>query len=187
MTGPQHGEVLVFVTVGTDHHKFDRLMTWVEQWAAGAPAQVRCVVQHGTSKAPRGVEAHPLLAPEAMRDLMAQASVVVTQGGPSAMIECLRRGLRPVVVPRNSKLREHVDDHQIAFARNMAGVGRILIAEDQAQFTAHLDAAVAHPECLATTSGTEHIARTVANLGTMIESLVATGPTRTTHRRRKVR
>ena len=31
----------VVVTVGTDHHRFDRLMSWVEQWLLTAPADVK--------------------------------------------------------------------------------------------------------------------------------------------------
>ena len=38
---------LVFVTVGSDHHRFDRLVSWVDAWAAGR--DVDCVIQYGTS------------------------------------------------------------------------------------------------------------------------------------------
>ena len=49
----------VFVTAGTDHHPFDRLVDMVEAWArarraAGRP--VRVFFQYGTSRPPEGHE-----------------------------------------------------------------------------------------------------------------------------------
>jgi hypothetical protein len=44
---------LVLISVGTDHHPFDRLVTWADGWLATRPeGSVRCVVQSGTSRAP---------------------------------------------------------------------------------------------------------------------------------------
>lgn len=44
---------LVLVTVGTDYHRFDRLIEWVDRWyAETGRGRVRCVVQHGASRAP---------------------------------------------------------------------------------------------------------------------------------------
>ncbi len=40
-------EPRVLVTVGTDHHRFDRLIGWVDRWAAAHP-EARVLVQHGT-------------------------------------------------------------------------------------------------------------------------------------------
>ena len=40
----------VLVSVGTDHHVFDRLMGWVEEWVAQAPEGTSVVVQHGSSR-----------------------------------------------------------------------------------------------------------------------------------------
>jgi len=44
---------LVLVTVGTDHHPFDRLVGWIDRWAP--PGRVRLVVQYGTAVPPRGL------------------------------------------------------------------------------------------------------------------------------------
>ena len=55
---------LVFVTVGTDHHPFDRLCGWADAWvAAGRHPEVPWFVQSGTSAAPTHAPAarlHPL-------------------------------------------------------------------------------------------------------------------------------
>lgn len=42
---------LVVVTVGGDHHPFNRLMSWIETWLLDEGDRVRCVVQHGSARA----------------------------------------------------------------------------------------------------------------------------------------
>jgi UDP-N-acetylglucosamine transferase subunit ALG13 len=74
---------LVLVTVGTDHHPFDRLVGWVDDWyAARAGRGLRVVVQHGSSAPPAHAEGHPYLARGRLGRLLGEASVVVCHGGP---------------------------------------------------------------------------------------------------------
>ena len=42
---------------------------------------------------------------------------------------CRRLGKVPIVLPRERKRGEHVDDHQVELARKMAEMGYILLAE----------------------------------------------------------
>jgi UDP-N-acetylglucosamine transferase subunit ALG13 len=39
-------------------------------------------------------------------------------------------GRSPIVVPRLERLREAVDDHQLAFGRRLAAEGRVVLVED---------------------------------------------------------
>jgi UDP-N-acetylglucosamine transferase subunit ALG13 len=139
---------LVFVTVGTDVHRFDRLIDWVEQWTAGPGAGVECVVQHGTSRAPAGVRAVELLPLVEVMELMRRATVVVTQGGPGSIIDCRDSGHLPIVVPRRHALGEHVDDHQLAFTARLQREGYLIRVDTQEAFTAALAAGLADPPTL---------------------------------------
>ncbi|MGH8974585.1 MAG: glycosyltransferase, partial [Acidimicrobiia bacterium] len=48
---------LVFVTVGTDHHPFDRLVAWADAWmAVGRNEGAPCLIQSGTSAPPVHME-----------------------------------------------------------------------------------------------------------------------------------
>ena len=141
-TNPFH-RPLVLVTVGTDHHPFDRLIGWIDRWSP--PAHVRLVVQYGTAVAPRFAECTPFLAPDDFAELLATADAVVCSGGPGAIMEARAAGLRPVVVPRRSSLGEHVDDHQRAFADFMAGRDLITLADDEPTLVAALDAVARAP------------------------------------------
>ena len=78
MNGPLAG----VVTVGTDHHRFDRLMDWLERWNAGHPGAVRWVVQHGSSRPMTGADGFAMKPRADLLELLRAADVVVTQGGP---------------------------------------------------------------------------------------------------------
>ena len=59
------------------------------------------------------------------------ARIVITHGGPASFIMPLQIGKIPIVVPRQHKFNEHVNDHQIEFARNVADrMENILVVED---------------------------------------------------------
>jgi UDP-N-acetylglucosamine transferase subunit ALG13 len=52
---------------------------------------------------------------EEMNDYVKQARVVITHGGPSSFIMPLQYGKVPIVVPREKRYGEHVNDHQKVF------------------------------------------------------------------------
>ena len=59
------------------------------------------------------------------------ARIVITHGGPASFIMPLQIGKTPIVVPRQHQFNEHVNDHQVEFARNVAQrMGTIIPVED---------------------------------------------------------
>lgn len=104
----------VLVLLGTDHHPFDRLVTWLEEWAAQR-VDVDLVVQHGSTRPPRHGTGHAFLDHPSMRAEVRRADVVVTHGGPATISELRAAGHLPLVVPRDPGLGEHVDEHQVRF------------------------------------------------------------------------
>jgi UDP-N-acetylglucosamine transferase subunit ALG13 len=136
----------VFVTVGTDHHPFDRLVRWIDAWLEGGGGRrARCYVQRGTSVIPSHAESSDFLGYEAMREAIDDAAAVVCHGGPGTIMLAAHAGKVPIVVPRIRARGEHVDDHQVAFARRIAIEGTIALAEDEGRFRLLLDRAVTAP------------------------------------------
>lgn len=128
----------VFVSVGTDHHPFDRLIDWVDSWTGGR-SDVELFVQHGSSRRST-VGANQALMGQA--DLLARydwADIAVTQVGPGTIADANKAGLRPLVVPRDPGLGEVVDGHQFEFGAFMADRNRCWIATEEAEFRALLD------------------------------------------------
>ena len=66
-----------------------------------------------------------------MTRLVQEARIVITHGGPSSFIMPLQIGKIPVVVPRQKQYDEHVNDHQLAFAKALAErQGNLLVVEE---------------------------------------------------------
>jgi UDP-N-acetylglucosamine transferase subunit ALG13 len=160
---------LVFVSVGTDHHPFDRLVRWVDAWL---PEGVQCVVQYGASAAPERAEGVAYLDHAALTSLLDEAAVVVSHGGPTTITESRRHGRRPIVVPRDPALGEHVDDHQQRFCARMESKGLITTASDEDGFRGLLDRALADPQEFAVTPGEGDVADSVARFGTLVADLL---------------
>ena len=60
-----------------------------------------------------------------------EARIVITHGGPASFIMPLQIGKTPIVVPRQHKFDEHVNNHQVEFARNVEKrMGTIIDVED---------------------------------------------------------
>ncbi|POM27124.1 GalNAc(5)-diNAcBac-PP-undecaprenol beta-1,3-glucosyltransferase [Actinomadura rubteroloni] len=171
---------LVLVTVGTDHHRFDRLIAWVDAWAAGAGDRVRCVVQHGSSRAPEHAEARDFLDHAELLELMERAAVVVTHAGASTIGEARRLGRLPVIVPRDPTLEEIVDGHQIDFLRRIADKGLVVACASEEDLHGRLDALLDDPRRYLLAEGDSGAAQAAAvrRTGTLIDTLmaVASGP-----------
>ncbi len=162
----------VLVLVGTDHHPFDRVIRWVDDWAAGHPGQPRVLVQRGTSCVPERVESVEYLDSGELADLMAATPVIVSHGGPSTIAESRRNSKRPVVVPRDSRNGEHVDGHQLLFTARLAQDGLILRAVEEESFRACMDDVMRDRGLLAVDdSGQADVAATSQKFGAAVNSL----------------
>jgi UDP-N-acetylglucosamine transferase subunit ALG13 len=131
---------VLLVSVGTDHHPFDRLVGWVDAWVAAAPDRADCLVQYGTSRPPAHARGTAYLGHDELAELMRRARVVVCHGGPSTIVEARRHGHRPIVVPRSPELGEHVDDHQQRFTARLADRGLVRLAGTAADLGAAIGA-----------------------------------------------
>ncbi|MFD0594922.1 glycosyltransferase [Catellatospora coxensis] len=166
----------VLVVVGTDVHSFDRLLDWAESWSAGSG--VPCVMQYGSSTPRQAPGSDAFFDHETLNERLRQAAVVVCHGGPATITEARRAGHKPIVVPRDPTLHEHVDDHQQRFAARMGSLGMVELCRTEAEFRAALDAAVAEPTRLRISGSEAGAAATAAALrvGSIADGLVTRLP-----------
>jgi UDP-N-acetylglucosamine transferase subunit ALG13 len=166
---------VVLATVGTDVHHFDRVLGWLERWHAGRAGGARLVVQHGHSGAPAVPGAVAFLGHDDLQRAMADATLVVSHGGPASITEARRHGHLPIVVPRDPAFGEHVDNHQQLFARRLAAAGMVLLCESEVELHDALDKGVADPSAFALAADPrvgEARSRAVAEVGRIVEELV---------------
>lgn len=132
----------LFVTVGTDYHRFDRLIWWLDEWMASEPNVGEVMVQRGTSAAPERAANAEYLQRAHLIDEFQKATTVVCHGGPATILECRSNGLVPIVVPREQRFDEHVNDHQVDFCERLSAHGEIQLARTKEEFFRLLDLAV---------------------------------------------
>lgn len=109
---------MIFVTVGTHEQPFDRLLRKIDELKKDDRIEEEIVIQSGYSTyEPQYCEWHKLLPYETMLKYVETARIVITHGGPASFMMPLQMGKIPIVVPRKVKYGEHVNDHQVEFAR----------------------------------------------------------------------
>jgi UDP-N-acetylglucosamine transferase subunit ALG13 len=120
---------MIFVTVGTNEARFDRLLRAVESLETDD-----LVVQCGSSSLrPKNATCFDFLAFERLVEYVRSASVVVTHAGVGSIAVTLANGKRPIVVPRLQRYGEAVDDHQVALGRRLERSGLVTLVEEPAQ------------------------------------------------------
>lgn len=116
----------VVVTVGTELWPFPRAVEAVLRlgpvaevvWQTGST-----VVRHAGRLLPQWLPA------EELHGAIAAADVVVTHAGVGSVLACLHQGTVPVVLPRRARHGEHIDDHQLQFARLLEQRGLAVVAD----------------------------------------------------------
>jgi UDP-N-acetylglucosamine transferase subunit ALG13 len=129
---------LVFVTVGTATQGFPRLLRAVDEHAgAGLFGEEPVLMQVGSTRdfIPRHAEWRPFWPRPEFDRLVREASLIVMHGG-ATVLEVVRLGKVPVVMPRRKKYGEHVNDHQLELVELLAAEGRLVPAWEPGDFPA---------------------------------------------------
>lgn len=133
---------MILVTLGTHGRPMDRLLRALDELLASAAIAGPVLVQAGAiGYRPEHAQIIGIVRPRRLAELMSQADVVITHGGPGSIFGALAEGRIPVVVPRQSSAGEHVDDHQIRFATWLATRREIITVLDVGDLAGAIDAA----------------------------------------------
>ena len=126
---------MIFVTVGTHEQPFNRLIEAVDQLKGSGAIDEDVIMQTGFSTyEPKYCEWRKLLPYAQMKEKVAEARIVITHGGPASFIMPLQIGKIPIVVPRQLQFNEHVNNHQVDFAKAVAErMGNIIPVYDMTE------------------------------------------------------
>jgi UDP-N-acetylglucosamine transferase subunit ALG13 len=124
---------MIFLTVGTQF-PFERLVMAVDHlFEEGLmPEDVFGQIGASTYK-PRHFETVVSLEKNAYDDRFRQASAIISHAGMGAITMALDQSKPLLVMPRQRKYREVVNDHQEAVADRFEALGHILVARDGIQ------------------------------------------------------
>jgi UDP-N-acetylglucosamine--N-acetylmuramyl-(pentapeptide) pyrophosphoryl-undecaprenol N-acetylglucosamine transferase len=121
----------VLVTVGSNEtYGFERL---IRRLLTILPGTAEVIWQSGCSDVPELGDAGKLALPsQEMVAATEWADVVVSHAGVGSATTALEHGKLPVLVPRRLAHNEHIDDHQIQVAQELADRGLAVVAEADA-------------------------------------------------------
>ena len=126
---------MIFVTVGTHEQPFDRLLKCIDKMVEDGKITEKVIIQKGyTDFEPKNCESYKLIGYDEMQKYINEARIIVTHGGPASFIAPLSIGKIPIVVPRKKEFNEHVNNHQLEFAKEVEKrMKNIIIAENDKQ------------------------------------------------------
>lgn len=111
---------MIFVTVGTHEQPFNRLIKEVDRLVETGVIKEEVFIQTGYSiYEPKFCQWSRLISFDQMSEFMQKADIIITHGGPATFMSAIANGKKPIVVPRQEKYNEHVNDHQVDFAQQV--------------------------------------------------------------------
>lgn len=139
---------MIFVTVGTHEQPFDRLIEYIDNMKRDKIIHEEVIMQTGfCTYEPKYCVWNKLISYSKMEKNVRDARIVITHGGPASFMMPLQIGKIPIVVPRQYKFGEHVNNHQVEFVKNVAERMATIIpvenVEDLDEIIANYDSTVA--------------------------------------------
>lgn len=118
---------MIVYTLGTIFFPFDRAVNWLETLLEAEIIVEPVILQHGTTAVTN--LRHPLLTSvralsrSEMHDAVRQSSLVISHAGQGSTRMLAEMGACFVLLPRLQRFGEHVDNHQLLFARAVEKYG----------------------------------------------------------------
>ncbi|MGK7913443.1 MAG: glycosyltransferase [Synechococcus sp.] len=112
------------MTLGTCPYPYPRLLEWISTYIEKdlITEEVGLFIQHGSTPVPGSIQCHSwvgvsvFLPREEMQLLFQESDLIISHAGQGLTIELANRSARFVIVPRQSRYEEHIDNHQVLFA-----------------------------------------------------------------------
>lgn len=118
---------MIVYTLGTIFFPFDRAVDWLQELLEQEIIVEAVLLQHGATSAAK--LNHPLLTSvpsltrSEMYEAVKQSSLVISHAGQGSTRMLAEMGACFVLLPRLKRYGEHVDDHQLLFARTVEKYG----------------------------------------------------------------
>ncbi len=126
---------MIFVTIGTHPDQFDRLIRRIDEIAPQIKEKI--VVQRGFTKyKPKNVEYFDFT--DNIDKYYRDSRIVIAQSATSLIEFILKYGKPVITVPRESKYKEHINDHQVEFGEYFAKRANVLMIRDMKDLTPKL-------------------------------------------------
>lgn len=104
---------MILVLLGTQNNSFHRLLEEIDRLIEKEIIKDEVIVQAGYTKyESKNMKIFNLISKEELDKLQEKADIIITHGGVGSIISSTKLGKKVIAVPRLSKYKEHVNDHQ---------------------------------------------------------------------------
>jgi len=125
---------MIFVTVGQEKYPFDRLIKVIDQAVRDKVIDNNVFAQIGNCQyKPKMFPFERMISFDQMVEQIKKATVIVAHAGIGSTLLCASLGKPPILFPRNFSLGEHLDDHQLEFAKKIESCNKVIVAYNAEQ------------------------------------------------------
>lgn len=124
---------MILITAGTTKFPFNRLEKVAVRLAKLYPKKTIIFQSLKITELsfPKNIEIENYISPEVFEGLLRKAETIVTHGGYATVMKSLALSkTKPLVIPRLKRFSEHVNDHQLYFAKFMQKKGLVSIVNN---------------------------------------------------------
>jgi UDP-N-acetylglucosamine transferase subunit ALG13 len=122
---------MIYVTVGTQKFQFNRLLKAIDELVASSVIHEDVFMQTGYSTyIPEHCAYEAFLSKAESQKYMKECSLLIVHGGVATIMEGIKNRKPIIAMPRNAKLGEHVDDHQMQIVESLSAQNLILKCDD---------------------------------------------------------
>lgn len=122
---------MIFVTLGSQKFQFDRLLAQIDELIKDEVIDEEVFAQIGYSKyEPKNYNFKRFINREEYEAVMNKSDKVITHGGTGAIVGALKKGKKVIAVPRLSRYKEHVDNHQMQIVKQFSDMNLIIACKD---------------------------------------------------------
>ena len=105
---------MIFISVGSQKFQFNRLLAEIDRLIENNTITDKVFAQIGNSDyKPRNYKYVDFVTQDDFNKLIEKSDIIITHGGTGVIINSIKKGKKVIAIPRLSKYKEHVDDHQI--------------------------------------------------------------------------
>ena len=118
---------MIFVTVGSQKFQFNRLLKAVDE----IDCKDVIFAQIGYSDyLPKNYSYKRFLNRDEFKYKLSNSDIVITHGGTGIIVSAIKNNKKVIAVPRLSKFKEHVDDHQLQLIKQFGDLNLIYSCYD---------------------------------------------------------
>ncbi len=125
---------MILVLMGTQVHKFTRLLDYINDLSNEGILKEEIIVQLGTNKyifSDENIKTYDYI-PD-YDSVVQKADLIICQGGVGIIMNGLEEGKKIIAVPRKKELEEHVDNHQEEICKKFNDQNYLLMCQDYEQ------------------------------------------------------